>query len=242
LPFVNSAGRQENAADADSNKYRLISMTYRRPDNDDGSSVDSCDIEAKHDFSEQGNRGDVRATTTVSSLGYEVDYGYGAPAKLAPSAEDSVDAHSTNIDEIERLEEEEDKIAASLLARLRNIVIMGLVLLMLATTSAVYAFGVGQKSASFREKFRREGARTIDSIQSSLSRKIVALDSLSATLTTMAEIQNFTWPFVTLPQSNKLLSHYHHLLGDTVLVVCPIVATEQQSLWEAYARNEMGWA
>jgi hypothetical protein len=227
-----------SASDAATNCYKSIRMTYQRPPNDD-SSVNSCDIEAKYDMSEQDNPGIVGNAGTTSA-GYDVDYGYDAPAKTASLAEDSVDAHSTDVDEIERQQEEYEKMNTLLLARLRIIIIFGLALLMLATSSAVYAFGVSRKIASFRERFRSEAARTMDSIQSSLSRKTVALESLSTTLTTMAEIQNYSWPFVTFSNSSKLLSPYHSLLGNAVLVICPIVASEQQSQWEAYARNEMG--
>lgn len=175
-------------------------MTYQKPSSDESSS-DGSDIEANYDLS-SGPGNNAGATTSV---GDEVDYGYDLPSKAASSAEDSVDGHSTDIDEIERKQEAEEKRSANLLAKLRIIIIFGLVLLMLATSSVVYAFGVSKKNAAFSARFRSEGARTIDSIQSALSQKIVALDSLSTILTTMAEIQNYTWPFVTFSDRKSVV-------------------------------------
>lgn len=213
------------------NQFNSVGMTYQQP-NDDASSRNSIDIEATYELSGNGK--------ADCDSGCSIDYGYNASPAKASSA-GSVDGFSTDFDEIERQQEEEDRLNAILLARLRKIIMIGIFLLILTTCSAVYAFGVSRKIMAYRSRFRSQGVKAIDSMQSSLNQKIAVLDSLSTTLTSLAESENQTWPFVTLADADTLLSHYSDLLGDSVVIICPIVHSDQQLEWERYASKEMGW-
>ena len=65
--------------------------------------------------------------------------------------------------------------------------------------------------------------------------------SFATSITSVAGIQNATWPYVTVPHFDILAALSLNTSGADFLAIAPFVTKENESKWEAYSQQNQGW-
>ncbi len=114
------------------------------------------------------------------------------------------------------------------------------VLTLLLVTTVVVSCGVflymrNNEREKFETTFHDSALQVIESFHDTLDRSLVALDSMSVQITSVAKATNQSFPFVTVPDFEVRGANFRINSGSPQLLYMPIVADEKRAQWEEYS-------
>lgn len=150
---------------------------------------------------------------------------------LEPS-EDSVKAGSSNNEDNKVIAQEETKAVG----RLKLAVFFVLVASAVAVACTVSKLIRHNEYKRFKNEFEDDGGKVLQAVGITFDKTLRSFDSVATTFTTIAEVTNQTWPFVTIPMVAVLdISNAIHI--DFI----PVVAPQLREQWEDYSSMHDGW-
>ncbi|KAL3917415.1 MAG: hypothetical protein SGILL_004724 [Bacillariaceae sp.] len=131
----------------------------------------------------------------------------------------------------EHLAEKETKT----LRRLKCIVFSLLFCSMMAVAFTAYYVTARQETVEFEKQYYENAHKVLSTMGSNLERTLQASDAFVASIASMAELTNQTWPFVVVPdfavRAEKIRSLANAVVANTYAVIQP----EERSEWERFS-------
>eukprot|EP00934_Nitzschia_sp_Nitz4_P006775 Nitzschia sp. Nitz4//scaffold127_size64804//37229//39533//NITZ4_006180-RA/size64804-augustus-gene-0.59-mRNA-1//-1//CDS//3329534762//6765//frame0 len=94
---------------------------------------------------------------------------------------------------------------------------------------------------SFEHGFETAAAKIAEGFVEGGRRRIAAIESFSAQLTSYAESSNSSWPYVALPDFERKATYVRELSQVQTLTFIPIVTKEDKGEWERFSIQNQGW-
>eukprot|EP00934_Nitzschia_sp_Nitz4_P000162 Nitzschia sp. Nitz4//scaffold354_size22159//7331//12950//NITZ4_008577-RA/size22159-processed-gene-0.17-mRNA-1//-1//CDS//3329548932//162//frame0 len=94
---------------------------------------------------------------------------------------------------------------------------------------------------SFEHGFESAAAKLAEGFVEGGRRRIAAIESFSAQLTSYAESSNSSWPYVALPDFERKAAYVRELSQVQTLTFLPIVTRENKDSWERFSIEEQDW-
>lgn len=118
----------------------------------------------------------------------------------------------------------------------RQRIIVFLVLLLMATlvVTGVYRYTKNDQWMEFEKGYRGSARKVVESFQTTIARKLEAVDALSVAFTSHAQSTGSSFPNVTLPDFEIRGSNTRILAESPVINYQTIVTHDQREGWEAY--------
>jgi len=149
----------------------------------------------------------------------------------------SEDGNEDEIRNIKRTINQETKAVQ----RLRVVVLLVMLALAGAVTTATYIFLSDQEEDDFKSSFELYASTIIESSGFSASGIRSSANDFSDYMSSSAAVMNSDWPFVTFPDFERRANSLRELTGAVGVVLLPIVQEYQEFPWSAYTQNNTGW-
>ena len=121
------------------------------------------------------------------------------------------------------------------LFRLKIIVFSLLFCSMMAVAFTAYYVTARQETVEFEKQYYENAHKVLSTMGSNLERTLQASDAFVASIASMAELTNQTWPFVVVPdfavRAEKIRSLANAVVANTYAVIQP----EERSEWEKFS-------
>ena len=125
---------------------------------------------------------------------------------------------------------------------LRMTVFTVLLIVAASVSAGVYWYSRKSELEDFRTIFGDYGRNIVDTFQSNAKQRLLAIESLSTTLTSYAIDTNQSWPFVTLPDYELRATETIDLASVLSCVMLPLVSNpEEKDKWESYVVDNDSW-
>jgi len=114
--------------------------------------------------------------------------------------------------------------------------VLGLLLVTTVVVSCgVFLYMRNNEREKFETTFHDSALQVIESFHDTLERSLLALDTMSVGITSVAKATNQSFPFVTVPDFEVRGANFRINSGSPQLLYMPIVTDEQRPQWEEYA-------
>jgi hypothetical protein len=125
--------------------------------------------------------------------------------------------------------------------RLRIVVGIVLIVATVGIAVGVYHYTFNIEDDEFHERFHASADKILESVGSAFDRTLSALDSFAANSALMAQDNNQTWPFVTMPHFALRAAKVLGSLKGAWFGTYVRVQEEQRSAWEQYSLDHDSW-
>jgi hypothetical protein len=125
--------------------------------------------------------------------------------------------------------------------QLRILVGCTLVMTALGVSLGVYYYTSHAEQNEFDEGFDASAEKILENIGSSLARTLGVMDAFAVNLVYMAEQNNETWPFVTIPNFPVRMAKMLSMSKGVTGLVFPKVVASERAAWETYSLANDQW-
>jgi hypothetical protein len=125
--------------------------------------------------------------------------------------------------------------------RLKLVVFLVLVVSAAAVASTVSWFIRHYEHKRFKDEFMDDAGKVLQAVGITIDKTLRSFDSVATTFTTIAEVTNQTWPFVTIPNFAEQMVAVLDLSNAIHVDFIPVVAPHLRKQWEDYLSMNDGW-
>jgi hypothetical protein len=123
---------------------------------------------------------------------------------------------------------------------LRLAALLVLVITAVVVCTGVHYYASNNEQEAFLAEYENSALQVMDHFHDSVERNLAAVASLSTDITSYAQRENLTFPFVTMPDFALKGAHLRILSGAFIIQYRPLVMPEKREEWEIFTQQNRG--